>query len=73
LISIPIGFILNWAGTGIYPQAWENTLPGNILTCAVSGALFSVLIIISGYLLKITEIREVINHIVRKFFADKSQ
>ncbi len=73
LISIPIGLILNWTGTGIYPQAWKDTLAGNIVICAITGTLFAVLIIMSGYLFKITEIQEVINRIVRKFFAAKSE
>jgi putative peptidoglycan lipid II flippase len=73
LISIPIGFTLNLAGQEIYPEIWQGNFSGNILTCAVSGVLFTVLIIISGYLLKITEIREVTNRIVGKFFAAKSE
>jgi putative peptidoglycan lipid II flippase len=71
-ISIPIGFILNWTGTELYPLSWQGTLLGNILICCISGALFTVLMIISGYLFKITEIKEVTNRIVGKFFVGKS-
>jgi putative peptidoglycan lipid II flippase len=44
-ISIPIGFILNWAGTEIYPAIWQETLAGNLIICAVSGTSFAILII----------------------------
>ena len=71
IISIPIGLILNWAGTEIYPQIMQNTFWGNILTCAMSGTLFTILIVLSGYLLEIEEIREVSNRILGKFFAGK--
>jgi putative peptidoglycan lipid II flippase len=71
-ISIPIGFILNWTGTELYPQSWQGTLLGNMLICCISGTLFAVLMIISGYLFKIAEIKEVTNRIVCKFFVGKS-
>jgi len=72
-LSIPLGFILNWAGTDIFPHTWRGTLSGNIIICALSGVLFTVFVFISGYLLKITEIREITNRIVGKFFTFKSQ
>jgi len=71
-MSIPIGFILNWTRAELYPLTWQDTLLGNILICGISGALFAVLMIISGYLLKITEIKEVTNRIVGKFIVRKS-
>ena len=71
LISVPIGFILNWAGNEIYPAFRQGTFWGNILTCAVSGTVFSVLIVIFGYWLKIAEIRDVANRIIQKIFAGK--
>jgi putative peptidoglycan lipid II flippase len=70
-ISIPIGFILNWTGTEIYPYTWQDTLPGNMLICAITGALFAVLTFIFGYLLKITEIKEVTDRFVGKIFSGK--
>jgi putative peptidoglycan lipid II flippase len=71
-ISIPLGLILNWIGTEIYPHTWQGTLLGNMLICAISGALFTVLIIMFGYLLKIVEIKEVTNSIVEKLLMGKS-
>jgi putative peptidoglycan lipid II flippase len=72
-ISIPIGFILNWAVTEIYPIIWQDTLSGNLLICAISGASFAILIISFGYLLNINEIKEVTKLIAGKFFIQKFQ
>jgi hypothetical protein len=72
-ISIPIGFILNWAGTEIYPPIWHDTLSGNVLICTISSASFAVLIISLGYLLNINEIKEVTKLFAGKFFKQKSR
>jgi putative peptidoglycan lipid II flippase len=72
-ISFPLGLILNWVGTGLYPHSWQITLLGNMLTCIISGVLFTVLIITSGYLFKIREIKEITSSIVGKLFVVKSQ
>ncbi len=70
-ISIPIGLVLNFSGTRIFPQFWQGTLWGNIMTCLVSGVLFVLFMGISGYLLKVREIREVIHRIVGKYFTPR--
>ncbi len=67
LLSIPMGLILYWIRAEIYPQAWQHTLSGNLLVCVISGTLFFVLIVISGYLFKISEIRDVTDRIIKRY------
>ncbi|MFO8085722.1 MAG: murein biosynthesis integral membrane protein MurJ [Desulfobacterales bacterium] len=68
LLSIPVGYAIHRIRTEIYPEAWQDTLPGSFLICLVSGSLFFALILIFGYVFKISEIRGITNRVAKRYF-----
>ena len=60
LLSVPVGLALHWAKTNFLPAPQESTALENLLACCVCGILFSGMVLAAGYLLKIQEIRWVV-------------
>ncbi len=72
LLSIPLGAVIYWMRSVIYPQAWQDTIQGSMLICLVSGALFAVMVSVSAYIFKISEIYDIINRVFQRYFKGGS-
>ena len=66
VISIPVGLVL--LGCKRFLSGWLDlqTLAGSLMAVALTATLFLILLVASGYGLRIREIHELMNNIVNK-------
>jgi putative peptidoglycan lipid II flippase len=65
-ISAPIGIVLEWLRTGLLSGIGADTFAGSLAVCIVIGVAFAAMLLISGYVFNIREIRDFYKRFVRR-------
>jgi putative peptidoglycan lipid II flippase len=67
VFSAPLGLFLAWFKSAALSGIDASTLTGSLMVCMITGALFVLIILATGYRLKIKEITELANRLKVKF------
>ena len=67
LFSAPLGLFLAWLKSTVLSSIDSSTLIGSMMVCLILGAVFVLIMLVTGYGLKIKEITELADRVREKF------
>jgi len=67
VFSAPLGYFLAWLKSAVLSGIDSSTLFGSLVVCLIVGAVFVLIMLATGYGLKIKEIKDLVTRIREKF------
>jgi putative peptidoglycan lipid II flippase len=72
IFSVPLGFLLGWFKSTALSAIDTSSFAGSLAVCLIVGAVFSLILLVAGYGLKIQEITDLVDRITAKLNFTKN-
>jgi len=71
VFSVPLGFFLTWLKSTALNAIDSSTFFGSLIACMIIGAVFALIMLVTGYSLKIQEVTNLVDRVTAKLKFSK--